>query len=59
MFANYSDKDIIDTVKKSRKILCKTAVIMANFYNTLFERAAHFENLEVLIIKTKKGSKTT
>ena len=32
MFANYSDEDIIDTVKKSRRISRKTAIMMANFY---------------------------
>lgn len=33
MFKNYTDEEIIDVVKKSRRISRKTATMIANFYN--------------------------
>lgn len=33
MFKNYTDEEIVDVVKKSRRISRKTATMMANFYN--------------------------
>ena len=37
MFANYTDEEITEVVRTSRRISPKTAVMMANFYNVPWE----------------------
>lgn len=48
MFANYSSEEIIEVVKKSRRISRKTAVMMANFYDIPKEKIRCLQEPSIL-----------